>query len=60
MPFVVDSVYAMARAIDKLWREVCGIGQWICPGILPLAGPALLGAIRNVSFIGQCQMNCAV
>nr|QVK45749.1 G protein-coupled receptor [Proales similis] len=53
--FVIDSVFAMAHAIQDLADQHCSnlLGQQLlnCLHNKPIAGPGLLLAIRNVEFI---------
>ncbi|KAG8233701.1 hypothetical protein J437_LFUL013353 [Ladona fulva] len=65
VPFVVDAVYSMAKAVHNMVEEECGI-EWtdeneggekrlrLCSKVLPAPpGARLLRHIRNVSFTGR-------
>ena len=52
VPFVVDAIYVMAYALEKLLHFRCPGQSRICNRMRVVAGPQLLRYIRNVSFIG--------
>ncbi len=52
VPFVVDAVYALAHALERLHALKCPGGHEVCGDMLPLAGPDLLEQIRQVNFVG--------
>ena len=55
MPYVVDAVYTMAHALDRLHRRRCRAHhrKGVCEAMKPIAGLELLHTIRDVSFIGK-------
>ncbi|KAH9505005.1 Metabotropic glutamate receptor 4 [Bulinus truncatus] len=50
--FVIDSVYALAHAVNDMLTAYCTDGFVRCPILKQLSGPVFLQFIRNVSFIG--------
>ncbi|XP_065191136.1 metabotropic glutamate receptor 8-like [Sycon ciliatum] len=62
IPFVIDAVYAFARALDSMQRQLCGAGtQGLCKGMMALEqsrtgavnGDALLIYLKNLTFTGE-------
>lgn len=53
--FPVDAVFAMAHALDKLYKDVCGgIPYHDCAEMNSASiGPRLLRSILEVSFVGR-------
>lgn len=59
VPFVIDAVYSFAKALDDIIKDKCGTDYIdhkqrvdCVQKLLPIAGPELLRALHNVSFIG--------
>ncbi|XP_078679235.1 metabotropic glutamate receptor 6-like isoform X3 [Branchiostoma floridae x Branchiostoma belcheri] len=52
--FVIDAVYALAIAFDRMHKEICGpaYATKICSQLRDIDGELLLSYIRNVSFHG--------
>ncbi|KAI8781911.1 metabotropic glutamate receptor 4, partial [Biomphalaria glabrata] len=50
--FVIDSVYALAHAVNDMLAAYCTDGFVRCPILKQLSGPVFLQFIRNVSFVG--------
>ncbi|CAH1265496.1 GRM8 [Branchiostoma lanceolatum] len=52
--FVIDAVYALAIAFDRMHKEICGpaFATKICSELRDIDGELLLSYIRNVSFHG--------
>ncbi|KAE8745293.1 hypothetical protein FOCC_FOCC007978 [Frankliniella occidentalis] len=54
VPFVVDAVYAMARAVHELVVARCGLPFHLCKHVQPAPpGVELLEYIRNLTFKGR-------
>ncbi|XP_034240274.1 metabotropic glutamate receptor 2-like [Thrips palmi] len=54
VPFVVDAVYAMARAVHELVIDKCGAPFRLCDRVKPAPpGSELLEYIRNLTFRGR-------
>lgn len=52
MQFVIDSVFALAHAVQDMLSVHCKNGFPRCPYLRRLSGEDFLGFIRNVSFTG--------
>lgn len=55
--FVINSVYALAHAIQDMLNVRCPGWRGLCLRYHELAGPELLNYIRNVSFTGTKGQN---
>lgn len=51
--FVMDAVYAMAHALDRLHRQLCGGYAGVCPRMANVDGRELLAHVRAVNFNGR-------
>ncbi|XP_037109737.1 metabotropic glutamate receptor 8-like isoform X1 [Syngnathus acus] len=51
--FVMDAVYAMAHALDRLHRQLCAGHAGLCPRMAHVDGKELLTHIRAVHFDGS-------
>ncbi|XP_077424336.1 metabotropic glutamate receptor 8-like isoform X2 [Vanacampus margaritifer] len=51
--FVMDAVYAMAHALDRLQRRLCAGDTGLCPHMANVDGKELLAHIRAVNFNGS-------
>ncbi|XP_068507059.1 metabotropic glutamate receptor 8-like isoform X6 [Syngnathus scovelli] len=51
--FVMDAVYAMAHALDRLHRQLCAGHAGLCPRMAHVDGKELLTHIRAVRFHGS-------
>ncbi|XP_029910129.1 metabotropic glutamate receptor 8-like [Myripristis murdjan] len=51
--FVMDAVYAMAHALHRMHRELCGGAPGLCPRMANIDGKELLAHIRAVNFNGS-------
>ncbi|XP_077451994.1 metabotropic glutamate receptor 8-like isoform X1 [Stigmatopora argus] len=51
--FVMDAVYAMAHALDRLQRQLCAGHPGLCPRMANVDGKELLAHIRAVNFNGS-------
>lgn len=55
VPFVIDAVYAMAHALDAMYRDVCtntSTGH-LCQLMDPPDGATLLDYVRRVNFTSK-------
>jgi len=48
--FVVNAIYTMAHALDKMQRHLCGNKAGLCAAMMPLNGTLFLEYLLNVSF----------
>ncbi|KAI0212446.1 Metabotropic glutamate receptor 5 [Lamellibrachia satsuma] len=48
--FVVNAIYSMAYALDKMQRHLCAGQKGLCPDMMPLNGTLFLEYLLNVSF----------
>ncbi|XP_061629903.1 metabotropic glutamate receptor 8-like isoform X1 [Phyllopteryx taeniolatus] len=51
--FVMDAVYAMAHALDRVHRQLCAGQPGLCPRMANVDGKDLLPHIRAVNFNGS-------
>nr|XP_057943656.1 glutamate receptor, metabotropic 8b isoform X1 [Doryrhamphus excisus] len=51
--FVMDAVYAMAHALHRMHRQLCGGYPGLCPRMANVDGKELLSFIRHVNFNGS-------
>ncbi|XP_077373909.1 glutamate receptor, metabotropic 8b isoform X2 [Festucalex cinctus] len=51
--FVMDAVYAMAHALDRLQRRLCAGRAGLCPRMADVDGEELLAHVRAVDFNGS-------
>ncbi|XP_019737345.1 metabotropic glutamate receptor 8-like isoform X2 [Hippocampus comes] len=51
--FVMDAVYAMAHALDRLHRQLCAGYAGVCPRMANVDGRELLAHVRAVNFNGS-------